>query len=208
MGPTPSRLNSSHTRLILDASVLINLLGTRCPGAILSVLNRVFDIDEVALAEVSIDPCTGRSAETVLRELISGKLLNVVTMDSRAYDKFLEFTGAIPPDDLEDGEAATLAHASLKPDYIAVVDERKATRIASIHKPKIATLNTIDLLSCENLLRGLDKARLSDAVYFALRDARMRVPHNARQWTALVVGEARVQDCPSLGHYSRPAIVG
>ena len=200
---TPSRLCNAHNRLIVDASVLINLLGTGAPLAILHGLNRVFEIDEIALQEVGVNPATRGSAEGVLNELRKAGVLKVVQMSSKVYDRFLAFAGADAPDDLDDGEAATLAHASSDAGYVAVIDEKKATRIAAAHKPAIEVLNSLDLLGAPELIAKFGEDYVAEAVYFALRDARMRVPHWARQWTAMLVGYPRAAECPGLGEYSR-----
>ena len=203
MSLIPSRLNSAHRRLIIDASVLINLLGSRAPGAVLRGLQRVFEIDEITLQEVDTDPSTNYSALETLAELRQRGLLNVVQMSPEAYERFLEFTGADAPDDLDDGEAATLAHASINDEYIAVIDEIKATRIATAQNPPIETLNTLDLLSAPDLISRLGEENVADVIYFALRNARMRVPSSARRWTAIFLGHARATECPGLGRYSR-----
>ena len=58
---TPSKLHSDHKKLILDASVLINILGTGLSDVILQALNRIVMVDEIALREVTIDPFSGKS---------------------------------------------------------------------------------------------------------------------------------------------------
>jgi hypothetical protein len=195
---TPSKLSRAHSSLVIDASVLINILGTGCPAAVLKCLCRVFAIDEIALREVNIDPSTRRSSEDILATLQSLGLLEVIRMGDDAYDRFLGFTAAQPPDDLDDGEAATLAHAACG-EYVAVIDERKATRIASVHIPRTTILNSIDLLAAPEMLHQLGKDKLSDVIYRALRDARMRVPARVRHWIADLLGNPRAQECPSLG---------
>jgi len=201
MDLTPSKLSRAHTRLVIDASVLINILGTGCPADVLECLCRVFLIDEIALREVDIDPSTRRSSKDILATLRRQGLLEVIRMDDDVYDRFLGFTAAQPPDDLDDGEAATLAHAACG-EYVAVVDERKATRIASAHIPEIQVLNSIDLLAAPELLNKLGNEKMSDLIYRALRDARMRVPPRVRHWIADLLGNIRAQECPSLGYCS------
>ncbi len=198
MDLTPSKLSRAHTRLVIDASVLINILGTGCPVDVLECLCRVFSIDEIALREVDIDPSTRGSSEDILATLQRKGLLEVIRMGDEAYDRFLGFTAAQPPDDLDDGEAATLAHAACG-QYVAVIDERKATRIANLHIPEIPVLNSIDLLAAPELLNQLGKDKVSDVIYRALRDARMRVPPRVRRWIADLLGNIRAQECPSLG---------
>jgi len=195
---TPSKLSNVHTRLVIDASVLINILGTGCPATVFQCLCRMFAIDEITLREVDIDPSTRKSSEEVLAELQEQGLLHVIQMGDDAYDRFLGFTGAEPPNDLDDGEAATLAHAACG-QFVAVIDERKASRIAGINIPPIPVLNSIDLLAAPELLDQLGRDELSDVIYRALRDARMRVPRNVRQWISDLLGSRRAEECVSLG---------
>jgi hypothetical protein len=186
---------------VIDASVLINVLGTGCPNVIFQVLQRAFFIDEITIREVNVNPATRKSAKELLARLQSDGLLQVISMDGETYDRFISFTGAQPPDDLDDGEAATLAHAACG-EYGAVIDERKAFRIASAHIPKIEILTSVDLLAAPELLQKLGRNGLSEAIYLALRDARMRVPPFARKWIADLLGDTRAQECPSLGPLS------
>ncbi len=195
---TPSTLSNSHTRLIVDASVLINILGTGCPLVVFECLARVFAIDEITVREVGIDPSTRRSSQEILATLQQRGMLKVIRMTDDVYERFLGFAAAQPPNDLDDGEAATLAHAA-SGQYVAVIDERKASRIASLHIPEIKTLNSIDLLAAPELLGRLGRDKVSEGIYRALRDARMRVPPRMRQWVADLLGSTRAHECPSLG---------
>jgi hypothetical protein len=195
---TPSKLRAVHNKLVLDASVLINILGTGSPDAVLRAMNRTVLVDEVALREVTIDPCTGKSAADLLVRLQTSSLIEVVSMDDDAYNLFIGLTGAEPPDDLDDGEAATLAQAAHK-GYVAVIDEKKATRIAGVHFPKVVLLNSLDLLAAPELLQQSGRDGLAEIVYLALRNARMRVPSCQRAWIMNLLGDGRSQECPSLG---------
>ena len=195
---TPSKLRAAHNKLILDASVLINVLGTGSPDAILRAMNRIVLVDEVALREVTIDPYTGKSPADLLVSLQASGLMEVMTMGDDAYNLFLGLTGAEPPDDLDDGEAATLAQAAHM-GYAAVIDEKKATRIAGVHFPEVVLLNSLDLLAAPELLQHSGREGLADFVYLALRNARMRVPSGQRAWVVNLLGDGRAQGCPSLG---------
>jgi predicted nucleic acid-binding protein len=136
---TPSRLHSAHERLVLDASVLINILGTGRSDIILQVLNRIVMVDEIALREVTIDPFSGKSSGAVLSDLRQSGLIEVISMGNEAYEMFISLTGGDPPDDLDDGEAATLAQAAFG-NYVAVIDERKAIRVSGIQFPELELL--------------------------------------------------------------------
>jgi hypothetical protein len=199
---TPSRLNDAHRRLVIDASVLINLLGTRVPGPIFSALGRIFAIDEVTLAEVNIDPATQGSARRAIEELQAHGLLTI--LNDSTYEQFLSFTGAEAPNDLDDGEAATLAHACSNA-FVAVIDERKATRVALSCEPPLTVLNSLDLLAAHELTARLGSTAVADALFFAIRDAKMRVPREGREWTVTILGN-RAQECPALARFVRNPI--
>jgi hypothetical protein len=195
---TPSRLDSCHKMLILDASVLINILGTGLSEVVLKGLDRKVMVDEVALREVTIDPFSRKDPAEVLFGLRKNGLIEVINMGSEAYDLFIGLTGGDLPDDLDDGEAATLAQAAFG-NYVAVIDERKATRIAGLHFPEVALLNSLDLLTSRDLLLKNGRDAIADVVYLALRNARMRVAAGERQWIFDLLGDDRARDCPSLG---------
>ena len=195
---TPSKLRAVHNKLVLDASVLINILGTGSPDAVLRAVNRAVLVDEIALREVTIDPCTGKSPTDLLVRLQTSGLIEVIKMNDDAYNLFIGLTGAGPPDDLDDGEAATLAQAAQR-GYVAVIDEKKATRIAGVLFPEVVLLNSLDLLAAPELLQQSGRDGLADILYLALCNARMRVPSSQRAWIVNLLGVVRAQECPSLG---------
>jgi predicted nucleic acid-binding protein len=206
MDLTPSSLNETHKTLVIDASVLINLFGTECPGLLLRSLNRIILIDTITLNEVRLNPITRKSCEEELAQLKNEGLLSVIQMDEEAYELFIGLTGSQTPDDLDDGEAATLAQAACS-HGVAVIDERKATRIAASHIPAIHVLNSIDILASPELLHKLGKEKVRDMIYGALRNARMRVPVTARAWIADLLGVERVKECLSFGPMHRNGLV-
>jgi hypothetical protein len=198
MNLSPSRLGNSNSSLVLDASVLLNLLGTGSPEVLLRNLGRACIIDEVAISEVHIHPITGSPCDELLKFLQTEELLRVVQMETVVYEHFISLTGASPPDDLDDGEAATIAQAYFN-GWTAVLDERKATRIAMVCLPETQVLTSVDLLSAPKLSAALGEAKVADLLYFALRNARMRIPPRARSWVIETLGVGRVADCPSFG---------
>lgn len=187
MATSPSLLQASHQILVLDASVLINLLGSGRPGEILAHLGRRFVVEQIALAEVRRDPSSGLPANQTLDPLFSAGLLHTERMSGLAYRFFLQLTGAPSPDDLGDGEAATIAHAA-DLGAVAVLDERKAIRVAKLKFPDVILLNTLDLLSNSLLAAKLGPSEVGNIVRAALSNARMRVPRDYRQWVDDVTG--------------------
>ena len=108
---TPSRLTETHRSLVLDASVVLNLLGSTRLKDVLRCLGRHVLIEDTALAEVRINPVGGGSALDPLEALRSEGLLAFAALSDPARLSFLDMTGAEPPHDLDDGEAATIALA-------------------------------------------------------------------------------------------------
>jgi len=198
MNSSPSKLGNCNSSLVFDASVLLNILGTASPELILRNLGRACIIDEVAISEVSLDPVTGCPCRELLEFFQSEGLLRVVRMENEVYEHFISLTGAAPPDDLDDGEAATIAQATCN-GWTAVLDERKATRIAMACLSETQVLTSVDLLGARELSAVLGDAKVADMLYLALRHARMRVPTDMRSWVIRTLGPNRVADCPSLG---------
>jgi predicted nucleic acid-binding protein len=192
-------LNSDHEVLVIDASVAINLLGTGKPADLLRMVNRKILIDDLALKEVTSDPFSKLPGPEAIGALVRSDLILPVQLSASAFRvSFLELTGACPPDDLGDGEAATIAQ-SFDIGAIPVIDERKATRIALSLRPRHPILNTIDILGCPVVTAGLSPQELGDLIYAALFHARMRVPVSCRDWVCAMIGPERAQSCPSIG---------
>jgi hypothetical protein len=173
------------------------LLGSGAPSLILRGLHRRILVDDVTLGEVSIDPATGKSAKDACDKLIADGLIEKVEMTDQAYELFISLTGANPPDDLDDGEAATIAQA-LQLGAAAVIDERKATRIAASSFPDLVVFSSIDLFGCSDLVRAIAEHELASLLYGAFKNARMRVPLLFLPWIVATVGESRLVECSSV----------
>jgi predicted nucleic acid-binding protein len=195
---SPSHLNDLDHCLVFDASVVINILGTGDAVRLIRSLNRRCVVEHVAWREVRRDPVTGDSARRALDSLVSAGLLQREVMQSSAMDRFLGLVLAQSPDGLDDGEAATLAHAAAT-EATAVIDERKAIRIGCGAFPGLRILSTLDLLSSPTVIHAIGKVDLADAVFSALVHARMRVPTAFREWILELLGTERASKCPSLG---------
>lgn len=193
-----SRLSEADGSLALDASVVINLLGTGMAAPIVQALGRKCVVERRAWREVTRDPLTGRPAAPMLRALTDRGLLVQEEMRSDATAVFLGLALAGPPDGLGDGEAATLAHA-VTIGATAVTDDRKALRVGAAQFPQLRLLSTLDLLGAGATAHALGRTTLADAVYSALIHARMRVPSEFRRWVVGLIGRERASRTPSLG---------
>lgn len=167
--------------IALDASVFINLIATDCIADILRVLPWPVRMEERAIAETFRDPRNGGSTAPLLRELGDAGLLTRCRLSDASLDLFARLTGAPAPDDLGDGEAATIALAHVAGDIVAT-DDVKATRICRDTMPSIRVCTTIDVFRYDGVSRAVGAERLQQAVEAARRFARMRVPFEHRPW--------------------------
>ena len=98
---------------------------------------------------------------------------------------------------LDDGEAATIAYGVEK-GAIALIDERKATRICAERYPQLVVGNSFDVLAHSAVLASLGDGATAGAVFSALRFARMRVPPSALKWVVELIGPERAAICECL----------
>ncbi|MGA2737988.1 MAG: hypothetical protein ABSG65_11120 [Bryobacteraceae bacterium] len=162
------------------------------------MLNRKVLIDALTLKEVTSDPFSKLPGRVAMESLIRSGLISPARLSESAFETFLELTGANPPDDLGDGEAATIAQ-SFDIGAVPVIDERKATRIALALRPAYPILHTIDILACSMVTSALSQQEIGDLIYAALFHARMRVPAPCRDWVYALIGPERAKSCLSLG---------
>lgn len=191
-----SKLKAGSTPLVLDASVVINLVASNCMDGILMSLKRPIIVTENVCAEFSKTTRDGRTPEQVIENLKTRRRIEVVRMSDEQFDTFLRLTGCLPPDDLGDGEAATLACADGA--GCAVIDDSKAIRVATRDFPHQAIYCSLDLFCSEQVLSGLGRTTVAQAVYDAIKVGRMRVPHSWRGWISNMLGKARVAELPFL----------
>jgi hypothetical protein len=121
-----------------------------------------------------------------------------VSLDAIAYSTFLELTGAPGPNDIGDGEAATIAYAQ-QTAGVALLDDRKAAKIALARSSPIHVLHTLDLYASASIAKRISDQDLEDLVFNSLRNARMRVAADFRPWVAALIGSERMSGCPSIG---------
>jgi predicted nucleic acid-binding protein len=175
-----SKLNSDSSPLFLDASVIINLVASDRIDEILKAIVSPIIIEKTVCNEFKHDPRDGSDAKKIIDTLVSNGRLTVVSLNDSQYETFLNLTGALPPDDIGDGEAATIACA----DGVgaAVIDERKAMRIATKDFSHIPLYSSLDLLCADCVFTALGKDAVISAVQDAINKSRMRVPHLWKNW--------------------------
>jgi hypothetical protein len=189
------------TELVLDASVLINLLGTGAAMPILGCLANTVFVEERALAEVQRHPLPGGNLQGEITSLLESGLLEKRTLPQEATDLFIELTSDGLAGGLDDGEAATIAYAiTISESACPAIDERKAARLFSSRWPRRLLVDTVTLLAQPNCRSHLGPKGLADACFSALAHAKMRVSKEAMAWVIEMIGQERAQRCPSLGN--------
>jgi hypothetical protein len=187
--------------LVLDASAWINVLGTGADHAILSALDRPKVVVEVTSAELHRHPLQPARGEHPLEPHVASGSVIRSELSGNAWSTFYSLVGADPTDDLDDGEAATLAYAHHF-NGVAVIDERKARRVASMRFPELELWSSVDIFRRPEVCDALG-AKLGEAVFSALVNARMRVFARDQEWVENIVGKDRARECPSLRRRGR-----
>lgn len=183
--------------MVGDASVWINLIATGRADRILRALGPPLNITDIAFGELERGRSKGRQAADEVTALVHVGLVEVIPLQEVDEALFLSMVAGAASDTLDDGEAATLACAQ-RLSACAVIDERKATRLASQRFPMLEVQSTADLLLSPETRAALPDAELADALFGALTQARMRVPECHAETVMAMLGLARAAQCFSL----------
>jgi len=199
---SPTCLTDPSPTLVADASAIINLIATGCASAIISALpNRVVVVDVVP-AEIDTGRHRGRQDSDRLNELIAAGLVEIVKLGDVAAQHFETLVVGPAVSTLDDGEAATIAYA-IEQGGIAVLDERKATRLCAERFPELRLGCTVDILAHPDVEGSLGRETLASAVFKALYHGRMRVfPHHV-EWVVGLIGTDQAAVCVSLPKSAR-----
>jgi predicted nucleic acid-binding protein len=197
-----SCLTNGDREIVLDSSVVINLLATGHSAAILTALNMSVVVTDNVVREIELGSSSGRPEVEQLRAIIHDRLLLVRELEGIALETFFGLVSGRASESLGDGEAATIAFAHAK-GCSAAIDEKKATRLAADRFDSVRLVTTIDILSHGTIRASLGDARLADATFNALRLARMQVREQQFGWVARLIGPERVDACSSLRRLAR-----
>jgi predicted nucleic acid-binding protein len=183
--------------LVLDASVVINLSACGAGADVLRAIKRRKMVCDVIHQELSRDPPAIRNDAARLRAWIDENLIDEIPLASIDDTPFLELVSGSAATTLDDGEAATIALA-MSFDGAAILDERKAIRICAERYPNLRRGATTDLLLHEDVMATLGMTKTAEALFAALKDARMRVLSEHLPKVLTLLGPERASLCPSL----------
>ena len=192
----------SRRLVVVDTSVAINLNATNCATDILGALPYDVVVTDSVRGELLGDRRSGRGDAEMLATLVSLGHVSMVSLDEAALRVFGDLVAGSTAETLDDGEAATIAYA-VTHDAVPIIDERKARRICAQRFAGLRPLSTVDILAEPAVGAALGRSALADAVFHALRNARMRVLPERVAWVVALIGDDRASLCPSLPRRAR-----
>lgn len=190
-------LTDPHLPLVADASMVINLIATGCAPAIIAAVPNPILVVDVVPGELDTGRQRGHPHADRLQDLVDAGHVNIVSLSDAGWLHFETLVAGPGPQTLDDGEAATIAYA-VERGAVAIIDERRGTRICESHFPSLGIVSTVDVLLHPGIRQKLGHAPFADACFSALRDARMAVfPHHLDE-IVRIIGPERAVLCPSL----------
>ena len=101
--------------------------------------------------------------------------------------------------ELDDGEAAVIAHTLTQTGCTAVIDEKKARRIGLERFNLSPILSTVDLLQAYFSITQCDQKAFQELLFNTLKIGRMRVSKQEDIiWVTDILGPELIRQCPSL----------
>jgi predicted nucleic acid-binding protein len=197
-------LSNPRASLIADASVVINLNATARAADIIRAVPIPFLVTENACAELEAGVRNGHRDYPQLLELIDAgymQRLNLGTVGLSVYESLVDGSTLRT---LDDGEAATIAHAH-ETNGIALIDERKARTICAGSFPGLVVVCTAELLMHDAIGAALGAREQANALANAIRGARMQVPREHLARVTAIIGPERAASCASLPRAARQA---
>lgn len=200
----PNCLLDPSVIAVLDTSAVINLNATgRADGILRALPNRAVVVEAV-MEELEQGRLRGRENAELTRKLVLAGLVEIVKLGPAGGIHLEELAIGKAADTLDDGEAATIAHA-LESGAVPIIDERKAHRICGERYTDLVAGCTIDLFSHPAVEEQLGRDALSAAVLQALTIARMSVLPKRAGWVVDLIGRDRAATCTSLPRIARRA---
>jgi len=180
--------------LVLDTSVLINVHASGYGERIFAAIPNELVVPEIVARELEHETSRENGEHGFLKSLEAAGLVTIESMSDSEQDIFAGLvSGSLT---LDDGEASAIAIAAGRK-FLPIVDERKGQSRAlavTLEEPGW----TLDLILHPMVSAVLSAADLAEAVYLALRDARMRIREHQCDQVVELIGISRAIECRSL----------
>lgn len=197
-----SSLIDSSSIFVADASVVININATKHGLDILRAIPNSLIVTENAIEELARGNDRGHTDATEVKKLIERGVMRSARLVDAAIDVYASLVEGSALRTLDDGEAATIAHAHAIRG-IALIDERKAQTICKREFPSLRVASTIDILIDDTVRNALGAQDHVDSIVNALRFARMRIPPQLVSRVIDLIGAEIAATCRSLPRASR-----
>jgi predicted nucleic acid-binding protein len=187
--------------LVLDTSVIINLIATGQAAALVRALPNPAFVTRNVLAELDMGCRFSAEDRAALKDLLDQGLVKEQALGNRGLSIFETLIDGSTGDDLDDGESATIACAN-EHGACAVIDERKARRVCGKLYPHLLLACTAELLLVS--IETISNHEASQNIFLrALQVGRMRVPSDLVNEVVLIIGVHEAANCPSLPRIAR-----
>lgn len=164
--------------LVLDASVLFNLLGTGRPKEVLQAIGVVCWVEARTAAEVRRMP--GQRVESApLQPLFDDGCLKLCRMSEQAYETYISLVSGPPTEALDDGESAAIAIA-VDGFGSVVLDDKKARRVLSNRFADSARGSSLSMLLAAAMRANWSMQELRTVIAAARTVSRMAVVSEER----------------------------
>ncbi len=184
--------------LVVDTSVLINLHACTFGERILMAIPNAIVVPNIVADELDTETGRRNGDHGFLHSLVGRGKISIVAMTDDEYVLFADLTSGTSS--LDDGEAATIAVAARR-GLRAVIDERKGRAQAVARMGGEEPGWTLDLLQHPVAHRSLGDATLTEAIYLALCEGRMRIPQERGDAIVALIGLERALRCTCLPNY-------
>ncbi|HKQ48564.1 MAG TPA: hypothetical protein VJZ71_10885 [Phycisphaerae bacterium] len=201
MSSSNSLIDSSSI-FVADASVVININATKHGLDILRAMPNSLIVTENAIAELARGNYRGHTDADEVGKFIEIGAIRSARLVEGAIGVYTSLVEGSALRTLDDGEAATIAHAHAI-SGIALIDERKAQRICNREFPSLRVASTIDILIDDTIRVALGAQGQIASIVNALRFARMRIPPQLVSRVVDLIGAEVAETCHSLPRASR-----
>lgn len=191
-----SSLIENSSTLVLDTSVMINLHASTYGERILDALPNNIVVPDVVIHELEHESRArnGNGELAFVNGLLARGKAEMVSLDDRSFEVFGRLISQTPS--LGDGEAATIAVAD-SVGHLPVIDDGKGRTTAALISGQ-SPLWSLDLLLHPKTSEALTSASITEAVFLALSEGRMRIDAARCDDVVSMIGTHRALQCPSL----------
>ena len=195
-----SFLFNNLTPLVLDASVLININASQCGARIVNALPNEVLIPETVVKELKRETNTTENVHGFTQELVHTGKVRLVPLIDQEYAVYTNLISG--PHSLGDGEAATIAICVCR-GYLPIIDERKGRLRAREFLSDSRLGWSLDLFLHPQVIETLHTTGMTEALFFALRDGRMRIHETHCDQVVNLIGIKRALECTCLPGYKK-----